>query len=430
VREGLASSWALRLEQPHRLVSLLDRFESPTFESRVSYLAHGNGRSYGDSCLNVGQGLLLTRGLDRFMRFDAERGVIRCEAGVLLDSILEVIVPKGWFLPVTPGTSFVTVGGAIANDVHGKNHHVAGTFGRHVRELELLRSDGSVRVCSRQVEPELFAATIGGLGLTGLIRWAEFDLKKIPGEFVDGEAIKFETLEQFAALSAESDGPFEYTVSWIDCLSKGGRGVFSRGNHSAQPGGVRRARALAVPVTPPVSLVNSWSVRAMNTALYRKQWRGRIAQRWHYRSFFYPLDGIHGWNRLYGPRGFFQFQCALPPESALHALPEMLGAIRAAKQGSFLAVLKQFGISESPGLLSFPRAGMTLAVDFPNRGPETLRLLESLQRITVEARGALYPAKDATMSASAFRSSFPALERFSASIDPNFSSSFWRRVTA
>lgn len=430
MREGRVGSWALRPELLHTLMPLYDRSAAPVFDSSTSYLAHGCGRSYGDSCLNAGHVLMLTRGLDRFMEFDPERGVMRCEAGVTLDAIARVVVPRGWFLPVTPGTCFVTVGGAVANDVHGKNHHVAGSFGRHVSAFELLRSDGSVRTCSRHSEPELFTATIGGLGLTGLIRWVEFALKKIPGEFIDGDQIKFETLEQFEALSDESVEPYEYTVAWIDCLSKAGRGILSRGNHCGRPGSPQRNRALNVPITPPVSFVNSWSVRAMNGAIYRKQLRGRVPKIWHYREFFYPLDGIFGWNRLYGPRGFFQFQCALPPSVAVLALYEMLRAVRAAKQGSFLAVLKKFGDAESPGLLSFARPGMTLAVDFPNRGAETLKLLTTLEQIVVEARGALYPAKDATMSPRGFRSSFALLERFSASIDPRFSSSFWRRVNA
>lgn len=425
---GVASSWALRPAQRHRLLPVYDRLTPPAFESESAYLAYGNGRSYGDSCLNVDQTLLLTRGLDRFIEFDRVNGELRCEAGVTFDEILRLVVPRGWFLPVTPGTCFVTVGGAVANDVHGKNHHAAGTFGCHVLELELLRSDGSVRRCSPDLEPELFAATLGGLGLTGLIRWVRFRLKKISGPYIEGDAIKFETLEEFAALSAESDQSFEYTVAWLDCLSRRGRGVFSRGNHGEHPERQTSERLLSVPVTPPVSLVNRLSVRAMNCLMYRKQWSRQTRQRWHYKPFFYPLDGIQNWNRLYGPRGFYQFQCALPQSAALPALGEMLHALRASGQGSFLAVLKAFGTRTSPGMLSFPRPGMTLAVDFPNRGTETLRLLSRLEDIAMHAGGALYPAKDATMTARTFRESFSQLERFARWRDPKFSSTFWRRV--
>jgi len=428
--QGFATSWALRPALKHRLLPVYDRLSPPVFEAGQSYLAYGNGRSYGDSCLNDGQTLLLTRPLDRFIAFDAAAGTLRCEAGATLDEVLRLIVPRGWFLPVTPGTRFATVGGAVANDVHGKNHHAAGTFGCHVRALELVRSDGSVTQCSAQQEPALLAATIGGLGLTGLIRWVEFGLKPIAGPYIDGEAIKFETLEEFAALSAESDRTYEYTVAWIDCLSRRGRGIFSRGNHSPRSGPVPGERVVTVPVTPPISLVNPLSVRAMNTLMYRKQLRKSVTLRLHYRPFFYPLDGILQWNRLYGPRGFFQFQCAVPAGSAVAAIYEMLRAIRESGQGSFLAVLKMFGSVPSPGMLSFPRPGMTLAVDFPNRGRETLQLLERLEHITVDSGGAVYPAKDAAMSPRCFRASYPALEQFARWRDQQFSSSFWRRVTA
>jgi FAD/FMN-containing dehydrogenase len=428
--EGFASSWALRPAQAHQLQPLFDRFTAPEFEAGQSYLAYGNGRSYGDSCLNTGHGLFLTRALDRFIEFNKTEGVIRCEAGVTLDEVLRLVEPHGWFLPVTPGTRFVTVGGAVANDVHGKNHHTAGTFGCHVVAFELVRSDGRVIHCSANQETELFAATIGGLGLTGLIRWVEFRLKKIAGPWIDGETIKFGSLEEFDGLSTESDRSFEYTVAWIDCLSKHGRGVFSRGNHAAHVDSEPRERVITVPVTSPVSLVNSMSVRVMNSVLFGKQLRKTVRHRWHYRPFFYPLDGVLCWNRLYGPRGFFQFQCALPSPSAVDAIREMLRVIRAEKQGSFLAVLKKFGARVSPGMLSFPRPGMTLAVDFPNRGPQTLRLLAQLESITIQASGALYPAKDAIMSPRGFRASFGMVDRFISSIDPQFSSTFWRRVTA
>jgi FAD/FMN-containing dehydrogenase len=398
------------------------------------WLPYGNGRSYGDSCLNDGELLIHTRGMDRFLEFDTASGRIRCEGGVLLAEILDVALPRGWFLPVTPGTQYVTVGGAIANDVHGKNHHVQGTFGRHVLRFELLRSDGSARVCSADESGALFAATIGGLGLTGLIQWADIQLRPVVSALIDSETVKFESLAEFWALSADSDRSWEYTVAWIDCLNRGGggtRGHFMRGNHAQDAGPLSTVRSwprISVPLDPPFSLINPLSLRLFNTAYYHRQRSKRVQRRVHYGPFFYPLDGVGDWNRVYGRRGFLQFQCAVPMRHADAALKELLAAIAASGSGSFLAVLKQFGDLPSPGMLSFPRPGATLALDFPQLGAPTFELLDRLEAITLAAEGAIYPAKDARMSKAAFEASFPRLEEFTAHVDPQFSSSFWRRV--
>jgi FAD/FMN-containing dehydrogenase len=403
----------------------------------VSWLPFGNGRSYGDSCLNDGGLLIHTRGIDRFMSFDRATGRLACESGVLLSEILQVAVPRGWFLCVTPGTQFVTVGGAIANDVHGKNHHVSGTFGKHVLRFELLRSDGSRRICSLEENADLYRATIGGLGLTGLIQWAEIQLKPVASTLVRVETVKFGSLDEFFSISSESDRAFEYTVAWIDCMSgraAGTRGHFIRGAHAdaatSAPSGVRPPRTLVFPIDPPLSLVNRASLRVFNAAYYHRQKERTRRQVVHYAPFFYPLDRIAHWNRMYGRNGFFQFQCAIPHAGARNALDEMMSAIAASGQGSFLAVLKEFGDVASPGLLSFPRPGATLALDFPNAGSATVEILDRLEAITMAARGALYPAKDARMSGKAFRLSFPMLEQFIPHVDPQFSSSFWRRVNA
>ena len=396
-------------------------------------LAYGNGRSYGDSCQNEGGTLLQTRGLDRFIHFDPESGLLRCEAGVLFDDILRLIVPAGWFLPVTPGTRFVTVGGAIANDVHGKNHHQAGSFGRHVRCLELLRSDGSRRVCSATDHAGLFAATIGGLGLTGLITWAEIQLARIPGPWLAVETLRFRNLDEFFAINDDSTPDYEYTVAWIDCLAPAGqrgRGLYSRGNFVRGLAGAPHAprRSLRVPFTPPFPLVGGPGLKLFNRTYFHRPLKRRTLT--HYQPFFYPLDAIGDWNRLYGPRGFVQHQCVLPPEGARTALTELLEVIATSGTGSFLVVLKTFGELPSPGMLSFARPGVTLALDFPFRGDSTLRLLDRLDCIVAEAGGAVYPAKDARMSAANFRRFFPNWPTFSAQTDPAFSSSFWRRVTA
>ena len=390
-------------------------------------LAYGNGRSYGDVGLNSGGTLLHMRGMDRFIDFDEVSGVLVCEAGVLLSEILDVFVPRGWFLPVTPGTRFVTVGGAIANDVHSKNHHGAGTFGCHVRRFELLRSDGSRLICSSDENADWFAATIGGLGLTGMITWVEMSMKPISGVGIAVENKRFSGLDEFFMLNAEAEARHEYTVAWIDCLAATPRGVFMAGDHSAGCGAtvVARKMPLSVPLTPPLSLINGLSLRSFNQAYFHRPLSAKSVV--HYAPFFYPLDGILHWNRLYGRQGFFQYQFVLPMV-AREALADVLLSIAASGQGSFLAVLKTFGDVLSPGLLSFPMPGVTLALDFPNRGTDTLALFDRLDAIVGAVGGRLYAAKDARMSGEFFRRSYPRLNEFIPFIDPKFSSDFARRV--
>ncbi|PWV59353.1 FAD-binding oxidoreductase [Plasticicumulans acidivorans] len=415
-----------------RIFRLHDRFAALSISTEVQrVLPYGHGRSYGDVCLNDGGGLLHTRGLDRFIAFDVVTGVLRCEAGVLLAEILDLVVPRGWFLPVTPGTRFVTVGGALANDVHGKNHHLVGTFGCHVRRFELLRSDGERFECSPHESADWFGATIGGLGLTGLVTWVELQLRRIANPWIAGEVVRFHSLEEFAELSRAADGDYEYTVSWIDCAAAVGRGLFMCGNHAPALSAERPQvshKKLRVPFTPPVSLISGLTLRAFNALYYRKQLAERTTAITHYEPFFYPLDGLLEWNRIYGPRGFLQYQCVVPVEGGLDLLHEVLGQIAASGSGSVLAVLKQFGDIPSPGWLSFPRSGFTLALDFPNYGERTLQLLERLDVIVRTGGGRLYPAKDARMAGDFFRQSYTDWERFSAYVDPQFSSDFWRRV--
>jgi FAD/FMN-containing dehydrogenase len=355
---------------------------------------------------------------------------------VLLSEILEFALQRGWFLPVTPGTQFVTVGGAIANDVHGKNHHRAGTFGYHVPRFELLRSDGTRLVCSPEENSEWYRATIGGLGLTGMITWAEIKLKSVSSSFIDQEVIRFGGLREFFALADESDESHEYTVAWVDCLAKGsalGRGLFFRGNHASSEEGrfeYGKTGRIGVPLTPPFSLVNRLSLRVFNSLYYRKPLPRRSPKRVPVGPFFYPLDAIRRWNRIYGPRGFLQYQCVLPPDVSEAAMEGILGQIARSGTGSFLAVLKRFGDVPSPGLLSFPRPGITLALDFPHGGGSTLDLLDSLDEITETSGGAVNPSKDARMSAGSFQSFFPRWAELKPFMDPAFSSSFWRRVTS
>ncbi|MBX7136663.1 MAG: FAD-binding oxidoreductase [Oligoflexia bacterium] len=407
----------------------------PTLSGK-SILAQGFCRSYGDSCLNENNVVLSTRALDRMIAFDPASGVLRCESGVSLEQILNLAVPQGWFLPVTPGTKFVSVGGAIANDVHGKNHHRAGTFGRHVRAFELLRSDGSRRVCSERSDGGLYAATIGGLGLTGVITWAEIQLRPILNPFIEMESIKFRSLEEFFQISADSDRNFEYTVAWLDCVSSGsafGRGIFMRGNHSRSENDKTRKipgrQKLVVPLDFPAWALNRLSVKAFNTLYYGKQVAREKKSSVYYDPFFYPLDAVLQWNRIYGKNGLVQFQCVVPVQGGHQAIREILATIVASGQASFLAVLKEFGAISSPGILSFPRPGVTLCLDFAMRGERTLALLQRLDQMVAQAGGAMYPAKDALMRAENFKSYYPRWAEFAEYVDSQISSSFWRRVS-
>lgn len=424
-------SWG-RLPKVNQQVYPLHQREQTPPLLNAPRLPYGNGRSYGDVGLNDQGWLLATRGLDRFIAFNPSTGVLQCEAGVLLSEIIALVLPQGFFLAVTPGTQFVTVGGAIANDVHGKNHHCAGTFGEHVLALTLLRSSGECLALSPG-QP-LFHATVGGMGLTGLITQATLQLQRISSPFIAGDSIKFANLAEFFTLSAAAEAHWQYTVAWVDCAASGsqlGRGIFMRGNPApalAQPKMRSAPRVLRVPFDPPISLINRASLTAFNTLYYGKQRKPIQPCLWHWQPFFYPLDAVLEWNRIYGPRGFYQYQCVVPPAHAQDSIAEMLKLIARSGQGSFLAVLKVFGTRPAVGLMSFPRPGATLALDFPNLGEKTLHLLSALDCITRAAGGAVYPAKDARMSRDAFADYFPRLPEFLPHLDPQHSSSFWRRV--
>ncbi len=397
------------------------------------YLPFAMGRSYGDSCLNDGGVLLDTLPLDRFIRFDPRTGLLAAEAGITLAQILDLVVPQGWFLPVSPGTKFVSLGGAIANDVHGKNHHLAGSFGRHVTQLELARSDGGRQRCTPTENAERFAATVGGLGLTGLITWAEIQLIPIPGPQIELEARRFHGLRAFLDLSLNTDEADPYTAAWIDGMGRGsrlGRGVFLFGRHARGDGAWKGAGAspLRLPMDLPSGLIIPAAVRAFNEVYFAAQARREKRAFADYNAFFYPLDIIHNWNRAYGRRGFLQWQCVVPHDDSGAAAEAILDRLAASRLAYFV-VGKVFGDRPSPGLLSFPRPGITLAVDLPNVGERLMRLLEELDGMVVQAGGAIYPAKDARMSPATFRASFPQLERFRSHVDPAFSSSFWRRVS-
>jgi FAD/FMN-containing dehydrogenase len=388
-------------------------------------LVAGCGRSYGDVGLAANGRVASCLGLNRVLAFDQDTGVLSCEAGLRLADILELALPRGWMLPVLPGTSQVTVAGAIANDVHGKNHHRMGAFGRHVKSLVLQRSDGSRLLCTPTENPEWFSATVAGLGLSGVILEASIQLVPVVGGWLDTENIKFSTLDEFFQLDRESAEDWEYTVAWIDCLSSSVRGHFSRANHNdcGDPL-VPPAAMLDVPLALPVTPVNRFSLKAFNSLYFHRQGPRVRSRRETLYGWMFPLDRVGNWNRLYGRRGFRQYQCVVEPA----AVAELLRIIREAGEGSFLAVLKMFGEQASPGLLSFPRRGASLALDFPWRDSTTVALFKRLDAVVASCGGAIYPAKDAHMSGADFRRAYPAWEVVEQHRDPQLKSLFWQRV--
>jgi len=427
-------SWG-RVQSVHSpcldLAWLPDRLPMP---KSSKWLAYGLGRSYGDSCLLSGGVMVRTTGLKRLIMFDRQTGVLRAEAGVSLSDILEVVVPAGWFLPTTPGTRFVTIGGAIANDIHGKNHHRAGTIGCHVRRFALLRSDGAHLECSPTENEQLFRATIGGLGLTGLVLWAEIQLVRVPSAWLTVENIRFTSATEFMTLSRDSEKDWEHTVAWFDAVAKSPRGVFIRGNFSDENLGGRDPRKvhppprLRAPMMMPNWTLNGLTVKAFNFLYFHRAPATPRQATQHYEPFFYPLDAVDGWSKIYGKRGFFQYQSVTPEAAGMAPVEEMMGEISASGEASFLAVLKTFGPRPSPGMLSFPKPGITLALDFPNNGESTLHLFDRLDAIVRAAGGRLYPGKDSRMSAADFQAAYPALNEFLPHVDAGCCSDFWKRV--
>ncbi len=427
----IVRSWG-RLSQEEHLLVPLDSTKDILAQIRYKKpgICFGMGRSYGDVCLNPSGTVWSTRGLDRFIAFDVQTGDLTCEAGVLLRDIQRLFIPQGWTLPVTPGTQIVTVGGAIANDIHGKNHHRFGSFGDHVQNIELLRTDGTMISCSPSYDSDWFNVTVGGIGLTGLITQATIRLKPVVGPWLDTETIPYQSLEEFFQLADDSESEWEHTVSWVDCLAgSGGRGIFMRANPSKQFAKLpSHKRALTMPLVPPVSLVNKLTLKPFNSLYFewnRKRAGKRLA---NYESFFYPLDNILEWNRMYGPKGFYQYQSVVPREMGKEATAEMLHAIKQSGTGSFLAVLKTFGQRESIGMMSFPMPGVTLALDFPHQGTVTEKLFARLDAIVREAHGRIYLAKDARMSRHMFEAGYPLFEEFKAYRDPGISSQMSRRL--
>lgn len=396
----------------------------------IEYIPFGNGRSYGDSAL--AQNIIYCKPYNYFLDFDENSGVLHCQSGVLLSEIIEAFTPKGWFLKVTPGTKLITVGGAIASDVHGKNHHVEGCFSECVEEFTLMLPDAEVQTCKKG--DEMFHATCGGMGLTGVILEAKIALKKINSKHINQITIKTKNLkETFEAFEKYSHMP--YSVAWIDCLAKDealGKCLLMVGDF-ADDGDLsfKEKKKLNIPFNFPSFALNKLSVKAFNWLYYNKAANGESEQKIDLDTFFYPLDSINNWNRIYGRGGFTQYQFILPKEVSFDGLQEILTKIAQSGKGSFLAVLKLYG-EANENYLSFPLKGYSLALDFKiEKG--LFELLDTLDAIVVKYGGRIYLSKDVRVSKETFQKGYPMIEKFrefrkSKALDTKFVSFQSKRV--
>lgn len=411
---GRATCATTEAVRPERFTEAVAAFRAPAGERGICL--HAGGRSYGDCALNDGGETLITTRLDRVLAFDETTGIIQVEPGVTFARLLSIFLPRGFLAPVTPGTGFATIGGAVANDVHGKNHEADGSFAQHVTEIDMLLPDGTQRTIT-PANTELFRATAAGLGLTGFMTRIAFRMKRVPGASVTVREQRVTDLDGFLDAMAEASGA-PYSVGWIDATARGaslGRGILEVAEPLAGDFATPTAKASAVPVDLPGFALNPLSVAAFNALYWRRvpaQGRTRPV---HMAKFLYPLDAIHGWNRIYGKRGFYQFQCVVPYETGPAALRDLLEVIGASRQASFLAVLKRMGAGRA-GYLSFPMAGYTLALDFPNK-PGIEELYTRLCDITLEAGGRVYLGKDALLSPHMFRMMYPEFAQFQRILD-------------
>lgn len=420
-----------------------ERYSELKIESS-SLIPRGLGRSYGDAAINTNHTVVLMERLNRIRSFDEETGVLRAEAGLSLEDILEVFVPRGWFLPVTPGTKFTTLGGCVAADVHGKNHHVDGSFGKYVRAMEIMMPDSSIRKCSPKQDSDLFWATIGGMGLTGIITEISLQLIPIESAYMSVKHYPSKDLDQTLDLLNGAIYDDKYSVAWIDCLSTGkdfGRSVVMNGHHAGlselsskvkDPLNIKERKKFALPFNCPSCLLNHYTIKAFNGCYYYLQSKKQESFIIDYDRYFYPLDSILEWNRLYGKKGFIQYQFVIPSQYSREGLTVILDELTRSKRASFLAVLKRFG-KEGEGLLSFPKAGFTLALDIPLSDPNLFPFLDHLDEIVLKYDGRVYLAKDARLNPSSFRTMYPRFnqwQRIKNAIDPKnvFSSDLSRRL--
>jgi decaprenylphospho-beta-D-ribofuranose 2-oxidase len=379
-------------------------------------IAHGNGRCYGDASLY--SDVINTLRFDKLLSFDEKHGIITCQSGTLLSDLLQIIVPRGWFLPVTPGTKFITVGGAVASDVHGKNHHVDGSFSNHVITMNVLTGTGEILKCSKTVNSDLFWATCGGMGLTGVILEVTFRLKHIHSSYIRQKQIKAENLDKVMELFDQNTDS-TYSVAWIDCLKTGngfGRSILMLGEHAGTDEvaakdklGVKDKSLVTVPFHFPSFVLNGLSVKIFNALFYAKNIKKESNNVVHYDPYFYPLDSILSWNKIYGRKGFVQYQFVLPFSVSKTGLKDILTRISKKGMGSFLAVLKLFG--EQNDLISFPMRGYTLALDFSIQ-PGLFEFLDELDKVVADYGGRIYLSKDARMKKEIFWSTYPHAREF------------------
>ncbi len=411
MKEKEIAGWGRYPKIKAKIYEIGEREEIPALLKRISQgIPWGLGRSYGDSAL--AQEIILTKGLKHFLAFDPQTGLLRAEAGVSLREIIQVFLPQGWFPPVVPGTQFVTLGGAVAADIHGKNHHHHGCFSEFIEEILLFIPENGILRVSRQKNPELFYATCGGMGLTGLILEVSLRLTRVPSAFIRQTSIFLAGLEEILTAFEEHQQAL-YTVAWVDWSSTNplDRGILLIGEHAQEaPLKIRLQKPRAVPFVPPVSLVNSWSIRIFNWLYTKQASRKPRLDLVPLEKFFFPLDKWAHWHRLYGPRGFLQYQFVVPKDQGLYALREIAQQIKKSGLSSSLAVLKLFG-PENKNFLSFPMEGYTLALDFPYT-EGLFRLLDRLDQIILECGGRFYLAKDARLKASVFEKGYPYLKRF------------------
>lgn len=372
-------------------------------------IARGNGRCYGDASL--GESIFSTKKLNKFISFDRLNGIIECESGVLLSDVLEISVPQGYFLYVTPGTKLISIGGAIASDVHGKNHHSEGCFSEYVLDFKLMTENGDIIICSKEENSEKFYATIGGMGLTGIILSARFKLKNIETAYIRQESIKAENLDEIFRLFDESES-WTYTVAWIDCLQKGkdiGRSILMRGEHafahelpqkfSKNPLRLKKKFSPTVPFYFPGFVLNSLTVKLFNLLYFKRQTKKEVKNIIDYETYFYPLDAINDWNKIYGKSGFIQYQMVIPKENGKEGMKKILETIANSGNGSFLAVLKLFGKNNPEAYNSFPIEGYTLALDFKVNS-KLKKLVEQLDQTVQEFGGRIYLTKDSMSKSS------------------------------
>lgn len=420
----ILDSWG---RYPQTIATVLEPLDGPALKRLLQahanegeVIARGAGRSYGDSALAAR--VMSSRFLDSFLSLDSDNGIVHCGAGVSLDTLLKVAIPNQLFVPVLPGSKFVTIGGAIAADVHGKNHHIDGSFCDHVVGFNLLLASGETVYCSETEKTELFHASCGGMGLTGIILDAKLKLKDVPGVFINRQSIVSENLASTFQILEENHAS-TYSVAWLDCLARGeslGRSLIFLGDHAHNPKfEAKTRRGVNVPITTPSFLLNKYSMGLFNNTYFNLKKLLPKSDTVNYDSYFFPLDNIGNWNRLYGRNGFLQYQFVVPSESALESITQVLQKVSATGKGSFLSVLKKFG-KANKNWLSFPLEGYTLTLDF-KREKSLFPLLDELDEIVLKHGGRLYLAKDARMTENTFKKSYPNWEKFltlKKSIDP------------